>query len=499
MEKKDKKNKILKGSVLVGLFLLVFGLSYALFQITLNGAKKVKIKTGKLELQLLDKNNNPIYTTGGDTTTSYEINLDNQVPVSDEVGLDSTAFEFKLKNSGNIKTSYTIYLDDVALEDGESRIDDSYVKYALTKNGTESSPALVSTMGENPNRELDKGIISTAPTTNEYILKIWIDHDATNEAMDKVFHATLRIVGTQYVQTGPFEDGTFAATLYKKSQVKTLASPVPNGFNSADEETAGLYQYTDSTDTTTYVYRGNVENNYVTFAEQNWRVLRIQEDGTVKLMRSDAIDYINTTYDYGNATYSDLTYRTVKYHKSGYSEAYGSSNVRSYVIAWYNDTMSDYDNDVVTNEYCSDRTSNSYSYGAKNIWTRLDPLYGAYNRISLSNSNKYQWTVKIKCSYDKINAKAALISMDEYILAGGIGYNDNKPIYSTYVNKPYEYWTMSPAGFYNVARITYSKPDGYLTYNSAAMNYGVIPVITLRADISPSSGDGSEAHPYVIS
>ena len=193
MEKKDKRKKILKVSGLIGLFLIVFGLSYALFTVTLNGTKKVKIKTGKLELQLLDANNNPIYTTGGNTTTSYEINLDNQVPVSDETGLGTQAFEFKLKNTGNIKASYTIYLDDVALESGESRIDDEYIRYSITKNGSsDSAQALTS-------RELDKGTIEADNTTNEYTLKIWIAEDATNEAMDKVFNATLRVEGTQYI------------------------------------------------------------------------------------------------------------------------------------------------------------------------------------------------------------------------------------------------------------------------------------------------------------
>ena len=222
MDKKDKRKKILKISGLIGLFLIVFGLSYALFTVTLNGTKKVKIKTGKLELQLLDKNNNPIYITNQNNTTSYEINLEEQVPVSDEVGLDSTAFEFKLKNSGNLKASYTIYLDDVALESGEERIDDEYIRYSLTKNGSEESPQGLTS------RELDKGSIEANNTINEYTLKIWIAEDADNEAMDKVFNATLRVEGTQYIAPPPSPYGeaidsvqlspTITATYYQPEE-----------------------------------------------------------------------------------------------------------------------------------------------------------------------------------------------------------------------------------------------------------------------------------------
>ena len=48
---KNKDKKVIKVIGLFGLFLLVFGLSYSLFQVTLNGIKKVKISSGKLELK----------------------------------------------------------------------------------------------------------------------------------------------------------------------------------------------------------------------------------------------------------------------------------------------------------------------------------------------------------------------------------------------------------------------------------------------------------------
>ena len=225
MEKKDKKKKILKVSGLIALFLVVFGLSYALFTVTLNGTKKVKVKTGKLELQLLDENNNPIYVTNQNSTTSYEINLDNQVPVSDEEGLESTAFEFKLKNTGNLKASYTIYLDDVALEAGETRISDEYIRYSLTKNGSEDSAQDLTS------RELDKGTIDTDNTTYTYTLKIWIAEDATNEAMDKVFNATLRVEGTQYVEPESPYGTKIAERQLSETITATYYQPEGTGYN----------------------------------------------------------------------------------------------------------------------------------------------------------------------------------------------------------------------------------------------------------------------------
>ena len=499
MDKKDKRKKILKVSGLIGLFLLVFGLSYALFTVTLNGTKKVKIKTGKLELQLLDKNNNPIYITDQNSTSSYEINLDNQVPVSDELGLDSTAFEFKLKNTGNLKASYTIYLDDVALETGESRIDDEYIRYSLTKNGSEENPQELSS------RELDKGAIEANNTTNTYTLKIWIAEDATNAAMDKVFNATLRVEGTQYVQTGLFEEGTFAKTLYDAGTVgeyNAMTAKVPNGFDSTKEE-SGLYKYTDEDGTTTYAYRGTDVDNYVTFAGQTWRILRIQEDGTIKLITENALQYENEEYD-SRGYYSPNTesYTRVAYNKIGSSEndsKYSTSNIKGYVDAWYNDTMMDYDSKIATNEYCSDRTEdhNSLIYQMSGY----SASYGINNRLDLGSwdgttelteeiAASFTWSPSVSCVTEKINAKAALITKDEQVLAGG-GLMDNTSYYL--YKSGYGAWTMSPDYFDTGSVVFKIRGEDYVT-NS----YAVLPVITLKANITASSGDGSSEHPYVI-
>ena len=505
MDKKDKRKKILKVSGLIVLFLLVFGLSYALFTVTLNGTKKVKIKTGKIELQLLDKNNNPIYSTSNNVETSYEINLDNQVPVSDEEGLESTAFEFKLKNTGNLKANYTIYLDDVALETGESRIDDEYIRYSLTKNGSEENPRGLSS------RELDKGTIEADNTTNTYTLKIWIAEDATNEAMDKVFNATLRVEGTQYVApASPYAKGTFASAIYKKGVVgeyDAITAKVPNGFNSENEE-SGLYKYTDSDNTTTYVYRGMPEDNYVTFANQNWRILRIQDDGTVKLIREEAVNYENTDYDYDSKESSGVTYRRVQYVKtyandlnnSTESTKYSTSNIKSYVEAWYDDTMTSYDDKVKENIYCSDR----YDLKDDNsIHSYYNILYGVFNRVELTG-NTYQWSPNISCtSGEEIVSKVALTTADENILAGGFYSNGASDSVDFYLRKTYTYHTMSPGG----VEVTYKyTPISYVVYYTGLVNAmpvtnydAVRPVITLKANATIASGDGTSEHPYIIS
>ena len=98
--KNIKKNKIIKVTALLGLFLLVFGISYALFSVVLEGTKKNRISTGNLSLELLNESGN---TIEGDV-----IGLENAVPVLNEEGLQNTPYTSTIRNNGTLDTEFSI-------------------------------------------------------------------------------------------------------------------------------------------------------------------------------------------------------------------------------------------------------------------------------------------------------------------------------------------------------------------------------------------------------
>ena len=495
--KEDKKKKVIKVLGIVGLFLLVFGLSYALFRITLTGKKKTKITTATFNLELLDKDGNSI-EKNSNNEYEYEINLDKAVPETDEDGMSRDGFVFKLKNSGNIAAKYTIYLDDVELAEGETRIGDQYVKYSLTKNDSEGAPTLLNTLTE---RKLDTGIISNG-ATNEYELKVWIDNNAGIEASNKVFNTVLRVEGEQFINKTPFEVGTMAFELYNNSAKLKLGSNVPNEFNS-ETETDGLYEYTDKEGTSTYVYRGINPNNYVTFAGSTWRVLRIQEDGTVKLIKEDALNFASDKVAEDRGTYKDVRYNNS--NSSDEDSKYVGSNVKAYVEEWYESEMSSYDNKIVTNTYCSDRTEDHNSAFYQMMSSQMSTMYGIYNRLNFGDWDgqgeptgeqiaAMTFNPRISCrNEDKVNAKVALITADEYVLAGGVAGK-----VSNYLVKDYYYWTMSPAGFSDNSGAFNVDDNGNISGNNVSDYNAVRPVVTLKANITISSGNGTSNNPYVI-
>ena len=232
MENK-KKNKVLKILGLVGLFVLVFGLSYALFRITLTGRKKTRIKTANFGLTLTDIN-------GNEETEGIAVDLQNALPETDEEGLARDGYKFVVTNTGNIPASYELKLNSMG------DLSTEYIKYALIEkdylkkaNGDYYMGGIYSNayrydsidvndvngplkLNSLTNNKLDSTTLLPGEKM-EYELKIWLDHDAGIEASNKTYEANIVIEGSQaevYMsgKTGDtskytlYKDGTLAIT-----------------------------------------------------------------------------------------------------------------------------------------------------------------------------------------------------------------------------------------------------------------------------------------------
>ena len=288
MKEAINKNKKFIIIAIVIVVLLLIGIAFAYLVTTLNGEKEYLVRAGSLGLKLEEGN---------------ELTLEKQIPLTDEDGMSLDGFNFSLVNEGNIETDYTIYLDDIPLNEGETRIPDSSIRYSLTRNDETFSTKNLTTMGSNPNRRLDFGTIGVGETIN-YTLKIWIDYDATTEeASGKVFKGKLRVVASQV--TGE-KTGT------------VLLENIP-------EENL----YDDGTDT---FITGEDPNNYIWYSGKLWRAVYVNnEEKTVKLITDSNISAL--PYDNDSSTFEG-----------------------SYMEEWLNDTtvdgflgnLRDYENFIVT-------------------------------------------------------------------------------------------------------------------------------------------------------
>ena len=256
------------------------------------------------------------------------------------------------------------------------------------------------------------------------------------------------------------------------------ANPTLTTSSNNTSDASGLYSSTaTNTGNPTYYFRGNVENNYVSFAGQTWRIVRLNEDGTIRIVMQDGINN-NATYKFNSNT-NNYTYMY-----------YSNSNAKNQLNNWYQvniGSKSELVNKVVSGNYYCEQAKAKYS-----------DSYTSGN-ATMTTYNKY--TPDFKCSSDGngkglVNASVGLLSYDEVVYAGGY-FNQNNDDYYLYNSSIY-WWTMSPGGFESSSSVWPVATTGRIDYYTDLDAYRLRPVLNLNANTQISDGDGTKENPFTI-
>ncbi len=290
-------------------------------------------------------------------------------------------------------------------------------------------------------------------------------------------------------------------------------------------------------DGTTYYYRGNVNNNWVKFANMYWRIIRINGDGTIRLIYSgDTAQTIGTGTQINgssgvafNTNRNDNKYVGYMYDPSGntvstadnYPPKTNSSSTKSAILNriedWYNEKLKSGYSDKIDIDagFCGDRSlaeknhGESYTIDGNRGYGANTTVYGPADRVWRENSTSYATSITptFGCKnntdlYTMVGSSkgnqalpvpVGLITMDEVIFAGGYPEkaNDSGGAYYLYTNQ--NYWTMSPSYWNNSnARVFYVVSDGSLGNNLVNDNRNVRPVINLKANTTFSNVGGGD-------
>ena len=267
-----------------------------------------------------------------------------------------------------------------------------------------------------------------------------------------------------------------------KNSVITANPTLTTSSNNTSDE-SGLYKSTDTnTGEPTYYFRGNVENNYVSFAGQIWRIVRINEDGTIRIVMQDGINN-NTSYAF-NSNYNNYTYMY-----------YTNSEAKITLESWYQTNIgskSDLASSVATGNYYCEQAKAKYS----SSWTS-----GSANMTLYSS-----YIPDFKCSTDGngkgvVNASVGLLSYDEVVYAGGYRGQTNSNYYLH--NSSIVWYTISQAGFSSSSSYAYVwRVGGAGNIGCRNVNYSISgavrPVLNLTTNTQISDGDGTKDNPFVV-
>ena len=294
--------------------------------------------------------------------------------------------------------------------------------------------------------------------------------------------------------------------------------------SSCESHEKGIFSTTDA-DGTSYYYRGAVENNYLKFAGYYWRVVRINGNGSIRIIYDGTSAHSNgessTDRQYGtsqfNTAYNNNMYVGYMY-TSGEAHGTGtSSTIKTNADKFYTDKLSSYASKLDTNAgFCGDRSNLNLQSG---VGTGTVITYNkGYLRVEESaptltceNASDYYTVSSASSGNKKLSYPIGLITADEVMLAGHAGgvfdgsYNHMKSNNGSYLVTGNTFWTMTPAGGYNPfggagwgAHVFGVSSSGNFDDDNADYAVGLRPVVNLKSGVT-ITGSGTKTDPYVVS
>ena len=270
-------------------------------------------------------------------------------------------------------------------------------------------------------------------------------------------------------------------------------------------DTTGTIYYEDTSKGTTYYFAGNPTDNWVKFGGFYWRIIRINEDGSLRIIyQGTSANTTGTGTQTGtsafNSSYNNNAYVGFKYTTNNVHGTGTNSTILTALNTWYSSNLSSYADKIDGNAgFCNDRTPYSGS-GTGTSATN----YAAYNRLytnkaptfDCSNSSDLFTTSGSSQGNKALQYPIGLITADEVAYAGGV-WGTNNTSYYLYAGQ--DYWTMSPYSYSGYASVFLVYSSGYLgSLLNVNNSRGVRPVINLKSDVQFSEGNGTSSNPYVI-
>ena len=422
---------------LIVLAVVCFSTSYAIFSNTKEEHGKLNIVAGNLNYKI----------------ESSELDSDSvTVPAN-----TSKEIRIKLTSLNEVSSKYEIY-------------------YILDKTNDKVSVGY--------SKDTKDNVLGTVEANKNKIITIVIRNDS-----DTSSKVTFKVLGGLLNNNLALKDGNslnqevepyrvLSKAILEDNKLITATPTLTTSSNNTNDA-SGLYSSTaTNTGEPTYYFRGNVTNNYVKFAGFTWRIVRINEDGTVRLIMQDGINN-NTNYQF-NSNYNNYTYMY-----------YTNSNAKTTLENWYQTNIgskADLAKNVASgNYYCEQakqKRADSYTSGS----------------ATMTTYNKY--TPDFKCESDGngkgiVNASVGLLNYDEVAYAGGYPYSNNNSYYL--YNSAIDWWTMSPASFSgSYSCVWYISTSGSNYDHHIYDTYHLRAVLNLTAN-TQIIGNGTSSNPYKIS
>ena len=477
-------------------------------------------------------------------STGNDISTNSLSPVFNYTDGEKTTFTIRNKSDSNLKYKVVLNITSIADE-----LKTNSLKYKLLNNNTVVAEGDFSNITSNSSTSIYESTLSKGSIN--YTFYLYIDGNIEND---------LTLMGKSLSGNLMVEEGDPALDtlnhLNSLNSTITLASGTPdfttvsgsngvkyvNNSQSATglgDGTKGIYATQDDLGTS-YYFRGAVDNNYVKFAGLYWRIIRINGDGTIRMIYAGTSAHANgesetdsriskTAY---NSSYNDNTYVGYMTGSTGattYASAHSNTNnstIKGVIDTWYKANIEDkgYSTYVADAIYCNDRSiandsaTNNMLTKVNSSWTNTGlghgtnvTAYGGFKRNFVDHTpslvcpnNNDKFTTDNTLGNGKLTYPVALITSDEIAYAGGLAYDYSTGGYIAntefYLHTPsYYYWTLTPWAFVGGSSfVAYWYTAGYLFGNSVYnSDRAARAVVSLLSD-AITGGSGTMNDPFTV-
>ena len=411
-----KQKNIVLGSL--GAIILLMAIGYAAFssQLNINGTSNISsnwnIRITNITSSLHGGASNaeePTYDNENGLTASFSTNL-----VSPG---DYAEYTVTVRNNGDIDATLT----DIEISDS-------------------NNPAIVfETSG------LEEGDNLLKQTEDELIVKVSYSESITSQPENVASNITVTLT---------YEQATGGSV--------TPSEPITTNDLKALAVTEGDGLYADTSEEGRYFYKGTNPKNYITFNNETWRIVSVENDGTIKIMENENIE----DRVWSNTSSNNWT---------------RPADLNRYLNGEYLESLSDSDKIVAHN----------FSVGI--VTPGNNDL-----QAQIVTENGITW-----------NGKVGLITVSEYLRANtntaqcetlnlhDSNYSTCKDTNWMHKDNMNGWWTLSPHSDNTSGYVWTVYSSGDIVKRPAYNGGGVRPSLYLSSNIT-LSGTGTEIEPYII-
>lgn len=267
-----------------------------------------------------------------------------------------------------------------------------------------------------------------------------------------------------------------------KEEAMTVNGLVVQNNNIAKENEDGLHQDVDG-----YYFKGNVSNNYVMFENRLFRIVRVNNDNTVKMISEGyATSFMwGDKADYKDSNIQNWLNKTDKEHSGIYYNTIVNSKLLK-KTEYTEDILKD--GKIITREEFNkekEEAQNKLEVEKEEVTEEVKEEKKEEKKATKKNK-KEEETVEETVEVKKDSDYVTILTIKDYTLANGK---------SSYLNNGKMFFLL---GLTDEYENLYVEEDGSIQSTDSTAGYGIRPVITLKKNTEVVSGSGTKDDPYVI-